>query len=132
MMKRNMKQLVILIFLLCYLSPAFAQQTIRNLSGTSASGRSLGTHDSDGNPIDTTAVTDAKTIPIGLYSWKVTRRLGNVIPTPVDTLYILLFASSTPYFFSKKARRILKATAGSVVVPDFEITFIQTFLCSQI
>ena len=91
-----MKQLVILIFLLCYLSPAFAQQTIRNLSGTSASGRSLGTHDSDGNPIDTTAVTDAKTIPIGLYSWKVTRRLGNVIPTPVDTLQANFQNSNDP------------------------------------
>ena len=86
MMKRNMKQLVILIFLLCFLTPVFAQRTINTQSGTSASGRSLGTHDSNGNPIDTTAVTDAKTIPIGLYSWKVTRRLGNIIPTPVDTL----------------------------------------------
>ena len=86
MMKRNMKQLVILIFLLCFLTPVFAQRTINTQSGTSASGRSLGTHDSNGNPIDTTAVTDAKTIPLGLYSWKVTRRLGNIIPTPVDTL----------------------------------------------
>ena len=81
-----MKQLALLICLLCFLAPAFAQRTISNQLGTSASGRSLGTHDSNGNPIDTTAVTDAKTIPIGLYSWKVTRRLGNVIPTQVDTL----------------------------------------------
>ncbi len=37
--------------------------------------------------------------------------------------YILSFAPSLPYFFSKCALRILKAIAGSVVVPDFDITF---------
>ena len=63
-----------------------AQNIPTNRFGTSASGRSLGQRDRNGNPIDTTAVTDASTIPIGLYSWKVTRRLGNIIPVPVDTL----------------------------------------------
>ena len=53
---------------------------------SSASGRSLGQHDRNGNPIDTTAVTDASTIPIGMHTWKITRRLGNIIPVPVDTL----------------------------------------------
>ena len=64
--------------------------------GTSASGRDLGTHDRNGNPIDTTAVTDASTIPIGLYQWKVTRRLGNVIPVPVDTLHAGFQNSNDP------------------------------------
>ena len=86
MMKMKHKYISIFICLLCCLSPVFAQNTLNNQFGTSASGRSLGTHDRNGNPIDTTAVTDAKTIPIGLYSWKVTRRLGNIIPVPVDTL----------------------------------------------
>lgn len=54
--------------------------------GTSASGRNLGTHDRNGNPIDTTAVTDASTIPIGLFSWKIDHRFGNVTPVPVDTI----------------------------------------------
>ena len=53
---------------------------------SSASGRSLGQHDRNGNSIDTTAVTDASTIPIGMHTWKITRRLGNIIPVPVDTL----------------------------------------------
>ena len=82
----KMKYFAILTILLCSLLPASAQNTLNNRFGTSASGRSLGTHDRNGNPIDTTAVTDAATIPIGLYSWKVTRRLGNIIPVPVDTL----------------------------------------------
>ena len=64
--------------------------------GTSASGRDLGTHDRNGNPIDTTAVNDASTIPIGLYQWKVTRRLGNVIPVPVDTLHAGFQNSNDP------------------------------------
>ena len=71
---------------MCCLLPLSAQNTLSNQYGTSASGRSLGAHDRNGNPIDTTAVTDANSIPIGLYQWKVTRRLGNIIPVPVDTL----------------------------------------------
>ena len=81
-----MKHISIFICLLCYLLPLSAQNTLSNQYGTSASGRSLGAHDRNGNPIDTTAVTDANSIPIGLYQWKVTRRLGNIIPVPVDTL----------------------------------------------
>jgi len=72
---------------LCCILSINAQNTISNRYGTSASGRSLGTHDRNGNPIDTTAVTDASTIPVGLYQWKVTRRLGNIIPITVDTLH---------------------------------------------
>lgn len=83
-MKR--KYILILISLICWQFTAIAQQRLSNNMGTSASGRNLGTHDRNGNPIDTTAVTDASTVPIGLYSWKVDNRLGNVTPIPVDTL----------------------------------------------
>ena len=38
------------------------------------------------NPIDTTAVNDASTIPIGLTSWKIDARFGNRTEVPVDTL----------------------------------------------
>ena len=86
-MKMKLKYLFIFISILCFLSPVVAQNTISSSRGSSASGRSLGTHDRNGNPIDTTAVTDASTIPIGLYQWKVTRRLGNIVPIPVDTLH---------------------------------------------
>ncbi len=86
-MKMKLKYIFILIGLLCFLLPVSAQNRISSSSGSSASGRSLGTHDRNGNPIDTTAVTDASTIPIGLYQWKVTRRLGNIVPIPVDTLH---------------------------------------------
>ena len=44
--------------------------------------------------------------------------------------YILLAASSFPYFFSNMSLNILNAIAGSVVVPDFEITFTETSLPS--
>ena len=52
----------------------------------SASGRDANKYDRNGNPIDTTAVIDANTIPIGLYSWTVDERLGNIIKAPVDTM----------------------------------------------
>ena len=86
-MKMKVKSIFILISILCFLLPVSAQNTISSSRGSSASGRSLGTHDRNGNPIDTTSVTDASTIPIGLYQWKVTRRLGNIVPIPVDTLH---------------------------------------------
>lgn len=86
-MKMKLKYISILISFLCLIIPVNAQNRISNSPGSSASGRSLGTHDRNGNPIDTTAVTDASTIPIGLYQWKVTRRLGNILPVPVDTLH---------------------------------------------
>ena len=82
----KLKHILILIGLFCCLFPALAQNRPNNYQGVSASGRNLGTHDRNGNPIDTTAVIDANTIPIGLHSWKVSRRLGNVINIPVDTL----------------------------------------------
>ena len=91
-----MKHISIFICLLCCLLPLSAQNTLSNQYGTSASGRSLGAHDRNGNPIDTTAVTDANSIPIGLYQWKVTRRLGNIIPVPVDTLQAGFMNSNDP------------------------------------
>ena len=87
-MKMKLKHLFILIGLLCCLLPLSAQNTLNNQFGTSASGRDLGTHDRNGNPVDTTAVTDASTVPIGLFQWKVTRRLGNIIPIPIDTIHV--------------------------------------------
>ena len=39
--------------------------------------------------------------------------------------YILFLASSSPYFDSINSLNILKAIAGSVVVPDLDITFIE-------
>ena len=83
-MKR--KYIYILILLVCCSVEGFAQRTLTNRYNSSASGRSLGQRDRDGNPIDTTAVTDASTIPIGMHTWKISRRLGNIIPVPVDTL----------------------------------------------
>lgn len=80
------KYIYLLIAFICWQLPISAQQRIANGLGTSASGRDLGTHDRNGNPIDTTAVTDASTIPIGLFSWKIDSRFGNVTPIPVDTL----------------------------------------------
>ena len=37
--------------------------------------------------------------------------------------YILFAASSFPYLFSKNSFKTLKAIAGSVVVPDFDIPY---------
>ena len=80
------KYLFIIIALFCWSLPTVAQQRLTSAAGSSASGRNLGTHDRNGNPIDTTAVTDASTIPIGLFSWKVDKRLGNITSVPVDTI----------------------------------------------
>ena len=77
---------IIMITLCCWFLPVVAQQRLNSGAGTSASSRNLGTHDRNGNPIDTTAVTDAATIPIGLFYWKIDNRLGNVTPVPVDTI----------------------------------------------
>ena len=79
---------IILCCLCCHLQ-ATAQASRRGLNrdfGSSASGLSQGDRDRSGNPIDTTAVTDANTVPIGLFSWKIDRRFGNVHEVPVDTL----------------------------------------------
>ena len=61
----KMKAIFTLIMMVCCLCSASAQNRLNDF-GSSASGRSLGQRDRNGNPIDTTAVTDAKSIPIGL------------------------------------------------------------------
>ena len=66
-----------------------AQQTIPNQFnqfGGSASGMDGNKYDRNGNPIDTTAVIDASTVPIGLFAWKIDKRLGNTFEAPVDTV----------------------------------------------
>lgn len=66
-----------------------AQQTIPNQFnqfGGSASGMDGNKYDRNGNPIDTTAVIDASTVPIGLFAWKIDERLGNTLEAPVDTV----------------------------------------------
>ena len=54
--------------------------------GSSASGTDSNLYDRNGNPIDTTSVIDASTIPIGLSFWKIDRQFGNMTEVPVDTL----------------------------------------------
>ena len=54
--------------------------------GSSASRTDSNLYDRNGNPIDTTSVIDASTIPIGLSCWKIDRQFGNMTEVPVDTL----------------------------------------------
>ena len=84
-----MKRIFSIIFLLflCFHTSLMAQRTMNTLNnqfGSSANGLDRNQYDRNGNPIDTTAVVDANTIPIGLYSWKVDSRFGNVTYIPVD------------------------------------------------
>lgn len=78
----------IVLLLVCSQVALLAQRSLNGNDrfSSSASGQDLGQRDRNGNPIDTTAVVDANTIPIGLYSWKIDSRFGNVTFTPVDTL----------------------------------------------
>ena len=82
-----MKRIFSIIFLLflCFHTSLMAQRTMNTLNnqfGSSANGLDRNQYDRNGNPIDTTAVVDANTIPIGLYSWKVDSRFGNVTYIP--------------------------------------------------
>ena len=43
-----------------------------------------------------------------------------------------LFAPSLPYFFMSRSLNIRNASAGSVVVPDFEMTLTEKSLSLQI
>lgn len=86
-----MKRILPIIVLLCVCGciNLMAQQnmnTLNNRFGSSSSGLDRNQYDRNGNPIDTSAVVDANTIPIGLFSWKVDPRFGNVQSVPVDTL----------------------------------------------
>ncbi|MGL4852033.1 MAG: putative porin [Phocaeicola sp.] len=84
-----MKRIVasILIMCACFRVDMIAQNVI-NPMGSSASGQDQGKYDRNGNPIDTTAVVDSKTIPIGLYAWKVDSYLGTIKKADVDTLQV--------------------------------------------
>ncbi|WP_455674387.1 putative porin [Phocaeicola sp.] len=86
-----MKRIFSIIFLLFLCSQLTLQAQLTNDAlnngyGSSSSGLTQGQRDRNGNPIDTTAVVDANTIPIGLYSWKVDSRFGNITYLPIDTL----------------------------------------------
>lgn len=79
------RKIVILTLSIVLCCQVFGQNTISQF-GTSASGQDANRYDRNGNPVDTTAVVDANTIPIGLSSWKTDDRLGNTFEVPVDTL----------------------------------------------
>ena len=63
-----------------------AQNSLTNRYGNSASGMDADRYDRYGNPVDSSAVNDASTIPIGLSSWVIDQRFGNITEIPVDTL----------------------------------------------
>ncbi|MGL5937353.1 MAG: putative porin [Phocaeicola sp.] len=71
----------------CFQVNLLAQNTINPL-GSSASGNDQGKYDRNGNPIDTTAVIDAKSVPVGLHAWKVDNYFGNINAVPVDTMQL--------------------------------------------
>ncbi len=80
---------ILTLLVLCCHTHVAAQQTIssrNNSLGSSASGLDRNQLDRNGNPIDSTAVNDASSVPIGLYAWKVDNRFGNITPVPIDTL----------------------------------------------
>lgn len=83
-----MKKILLIILIILCGGNVTAQTRLQNGIGMSASGRDSNKYDRNGNPIDTTAVNDANTIPIGLFSWKVDERFGNIISVPVDTLQL--------------------------------------------
>ncbi|MGN1216608.1 MAG: putative porin [Phocaeicola sp.] len=81
-----MRKILIITILIITCVNSFAQTMMQSQYGTSASGMSSDRFDRNGNPIDTTAVVDASTVPVGLSSWTIDERSGNRIQVPVDTL----------------------------------------------
>lgn len=81
-----MRKILIITILIITCVNSFAQTMMQSQYGTSASGMSSDRFDRNGNPIDTTAVVDASTVPVGLSSWTIDERFGNKIQVPVDTL----------------------------------------------
>ena len=85
-----MKRIFVFILLITLCLPEYLHAQFSNFGnnqlGSSASGLSRGRRDRAGNPIDTTAVNDAKTLPIGMFAWKVDNKLGTILPVAVDTL----------------------------------------------
>lgn len=80
---------IVTILLICGTISAqntYQQSQFTGQFGSSASGVDSNLYDRNGNPIDTTSVIDASTIPIGLSCWKIDRQFGNMTEIPVDTL----------------------------------------------
>ena len=80
---------IVTILLICGTISAqntYQQSLFTGQFGSSASGVDSNLYDRNGNPIDTTSVIDASTIPIGLSCWKIDRQFGNMTEVPVDTL----------------------------------------------
>lgn len=82
----NMRKILITAILILVCVNTFAQNMMQSQYGSSASGLSSDRYDRNGNPIDTTAVVDASTVPIGLSSWTIDERFGTRTAIPVDTL----------------------------------------------
>lgn len=71
-----------LLFQCCLATTLMAQNTLNSDSDL----ENL-IYDEEGNVVeDTTAVVDSNTVPIGLFSWKIDNRLGNLTFVPIDTL----------------------------------------------
>ncbi len=66
----------------------------RGLGLGSGFGNSSRQFDRNGIPIDTSAVVDAKTVPVGLASWKLDTRFGHRLFVPVDTLITGFFRTN--------------------------------------
>lgn len=82
-----MKKILFTAILLFLCGTLFAQNTISQYGqGMSATGMDNNRYDRNGNPIDTTSVIDANTVPVGLNAWKIDTRFGEMTPVPVDTL----------------------------------------------
>ena len=81
-----MRKILITAILILVCVNTFAQNMMQSQYGSSASGLSSDRYDRNGNPIDTTAVVDASTVPIGLSSWPIDERFGTRTAMPVDTL----------------------------------------------
>ena len=72
----DMRKILITAILILVCVNTFAQNMMQSQYGSSASGLSSDRYDRNGNPIDTTAVVDASTVPIGLSSWTIDERFG--------------------------------------------------------
>ena len=82
-----MKKLFFTTLFILVCTALSAQNTISQYGqGMSATGMDGNRYDRNGNPIDTTAVIDASTVPVGLNAWKIDTRFGEMTPVPVDTL----------------------------------------------
>ena len=81
-----MRKILFILTILIACCTLSAQNQLGTGLGSSASGLDRNNYDRNGNPIDTSAVVDASTIPIGLNSWVIEPRFGNRTEVPVDTL----------------------------------------------